>query len=195
MDRKSKFLTTQNPRSSRVLGIEKGKSKLVSLEEGSADLDEAEVWKRFEEAGLLDESKLRWKDREALVERIHELEKELYDYQYHMGLLLIEKEKQASEYEEMRQALAEADGIFNKEQTTHMIAIAEFEKREENFQKALMAEKQCIEDLKVQKLLGDLKLSLDSKNQEFELELDKKRNSFEEDLKEKLDDLERVGVG
>ena len=78
MDRKRKFLTSPNPRSPRVLAVEKGMSKVVALgESSSADVAEAEVWRRFTEAGLLDESELRRKDREALVERIQELEKEV----------------------------------------------------------------------------------------------------------------------
>jgi len=64
-----------------------------------------------------------------------------------MGLLLIEKEKWAVEYKEIRQALAEAEGISRREQMGHLVAISESEKREENIQKALMVEKQCIKDV------------------------------------------------
>lgn len=38
---------------------------------------EVEAWRRFREAGLLDQSVLQRKDREALVQRITELEKEV----------------------------------------------------------------------------------------------------------------------
>ncbi|URD83875.1 Paired amphipathic helix protein [Musa troglodytarum] len=44
---------------------------------GVVDQGDAEVWRSFREAGLLDESSLQRKDRDALVQRISELEKEL----------------------------------------------------------------------------------------------------------------------
>lgn len=44
---------------------------------GVVDQGDAEVWRSFREAGLLDESSLQSKDRDALVQRISELEKEV----------------------------------------------------------------------------------------------------------------------
>ncbi|KAG9151876.1 hypothetical protein Leryth_002160 [Lithospermum erythrorhizon] len=135
-----RFERTPNARV-RLLNEDNGDMEVDGLMENLDD------WRGFKEAGMLDEGALGRRDREAVVARISGLEKELHDYQHTMGLLLIEKKEWTVKCDELSEALSEAQEIFKREQTSHLIAMDEVEKRERNLRKALKVEEERIADL------------------------------------------------
>ncbi|CAN7053425.1 unnamed protein product [Brassica rapa subsp. trilocularis] len=107
-------------------------------------------------------------DPRRLPDRVSELEKELFEYQHNMGLLLLEKKEWSSKFEELQDEFDEANQCLKRERNAHMVAMADVEKREEGLRKALGIEKQCALDL--EKALRELR----SENAEIKFTADSK---------------------
>ncbi|XP_020699048.1 protein CROWDED NUCLEI 1 [Dendrobium catenatum] len=130
-------------------------------------------------------------EKNALVGRIAELEKELHDYQYHMGLLLMEKKMRTSEFEELRKELSEARENLKLERAAFSSTLSENKKQELSIQIALETEKKHVSDLErtiykilaVEKYLHDQRETLQSWEpslQEHELEPKGSQNFLDE---------------
>ncbi|KAI4338911.1 hypothetical protein MLD38_023918 [Melastoma candidum] len=104
------------------------------------------VWRRLRDAGF-DEESIKRRDKAALIGYIAKLESEIFDYQHHMGLLILEKKEMANKAEEAKASAEAAELKYRRDQSAHAAALVESRKREENLKKALGVEKECIASL------------------------------------------------
>ncbi|KAL5988325.1 hypothetical protein ACLOJK_036088 [Asimina triloba] len=101
------------------------------------------IWKRLHDAGL-DEESIKKRDKASLIAYIARLEKEIHEYQHHMGLLLLEREEWTTKYEEAKMSADSAEAMRKRDQAAHLSALSEVRKQEESLQRALGVEKECV---------------------------------------------------
>jgi hypothetical protein len=75
---------------------------------------------------------------------------QLYDYQYNMGLLLLQRKTWTSQVDELKGAIADAHETLQREKAAHLLELSEALGRLESTQKALELEKQCVLDVSYQ---------------------------------------------
>ncbi|GAB2227225.1 hypothetical protein Droror1_Dr00009038 [Drosera rotundifolia] len=80
---------------------------------------------------------MEMRDRLVLAEKIERLKHELFDYQYNMGVLILERNDLSSKCEELTQVVAEADEILKRQQVANVVTFGEAEMRVENLRRAL----------------------------------------------------------
>ncbi|GER42844.1 nuclear matrix constituent-like protein 1 [Striga asiatica] len=131
--------TVSGPGSDSGLGL---KTSAASPRNGGA-LAEGKAAVFVGDDGVVDQETLTAGLRSSKMRSSH-----LFDYQYKMGLLLVEKNEWNMKHEGVTQALADASDTLKKERAAHSSAMLEMEKREENLKKALGVEKQCVLDVR-----------------------------------------------
>ncbi|XP_042418260.1 nuclear matrix constituent protein 1b-like [Zingiber officinale] len=104
------------------------------------------IWKRLREAGL-DEESVKRRDKAALIAYITKLETEIYDYQHHMGLLILERKELLSKHEQIKASSDSTDIIYKREEAKRLSALAEARKREKSLEKLLGIQKECVSNI------------------------------------------------
>ncbi len=75
---------------------------------------------------------------------------QLYDYQYNMGLLLLQRKTWTSQVDELKGTISDAHETLQREKAAHLLELSEALGRLESTQKALELEKQCVLDVSCQ---------------------------------------------
>ncbi|KAI3509333.1 hypothetical protein L1887_24538 [Cichorium endivia] len=109
-------------------------------------LSDETIWKRLHEAGF-DEESIKRRDKASLIAHIAKLEAEIYNLQNQMGILIIEKKEWVANYEQMKSTAESAEMSLKLDHASHLSALAESKKREDNLKKALGIEKECVSNI------------------------------------------------
>ncbi|XP_077233956.1 branched-chain amino acid aminotransferase 5 / branched-chain amino acid transaminase 5 (BCAT5);little nuclei4 [Tasmannia lanceolata] len=117
----------------------------VLINEGSPLSDET-IWNRLREVGF-DEDSIKRRDKAALIAYIAKLESEIYNYQHHMGLLILERKEWTSKHEQVKLSVDSAEAAHRRDQAAHISALAEAKKQEESLKRALAIEKECLANI------------------------------------------------
>ncbi|VFQ58333.1 unnamed protein product [Cuscuta campestris] len=144
------------------------------------------IWKKLREAGL-DEESIKRRDKAALIAYIAKLESQLYDHQHHMGLLLMEQKMWESKYSELVATADSAQLLYKREQAARMKDVAEAKKREDNLNKALGIEKECVAN--IEKALHEMRTEYAEAKVAAEAKLTEAR-SLMEDAQKKYTEAE-----
>jgi urease accessory protein UreH len=72
---------------------------------------------------------------------------QLYDYQYNMGLLLLERKAWEEQREQLTASIQEAEENIQRQKAAHLVALGEAERRQDLLKKALDIEKHCVADV------------------------------------------------
>ncbi|KAF6155517.1 hypothetical protein GIB67_017872 [Kingdonia uniflora] len=120
-------------------------SSTTNARGGSPFSDDA-IWARLREAGF-DEESIKRRDKASLIAYIAKLEAEIFDYQHHMGLLILERKDWTSKYDQLKASADSAEMKFKLNQAAHLSELAEVKKREEGLKRALGIEKECIANI------------------------------------------------
>ncbi|KAF8410272.1 hypothetical protein HHK36_002797 [Tetracentron sinense] len=154
------------------------------LRNSASLLSDGTIWKRLREAGF-DEESIKRRDKAALIGYIAKLESEIFEYQHHMGLLILEKKEWASKYEQVKASAGSTEITYKLDQAAHSSALADARKREESLKKALGIEKECITN--IEKALhemraesAEMKIAAESKMAEARSMVEDTRKKFTE---------------
>ncbi|KAH8930872.1 hypothetical protein BDL97_20G004100 [Sphagnum fallax] len=108
---------------------------------------DGDISRHIQFEGSLDVPSLEQKDWAALQARISGLESELYDYQFNMGLLLLQRKDWGKQMDEQKSAVTKAQDMLQQEKAAHSLELTEAQKHEEAAKRALNTEQQCVADL------------------------------------------------
>ncbi|XP_074574486.1 nuclear matrix constituent protein 1b-like [Curcuma longa] len=159
----------------------------VAVDVAKTPLGDDAIWKRLRDAGL-DEESVKKRDKAALIAYITKLETEIYDYQHHMGLLILERKEFLSKYEQVKASSESTEMVYKREEAKLLSALAEAQKREKSLEKLLGIQKECISN--IEKALHDNLVESAERKVDYECKIAEAQTMMEE-AQQKLAEAER----